>query len=391
MKERLPINVEILKWARESLGLSCEEVAYKISKSFKPERIRAWEAGIGSPTYPQLEKLAYEIYKRPVALFFFPSVPEEDTPESEFRTLPGVIAGQLPVEMIKMYREAKTLQLFLEELYEGDKPVEKSLIDLFTVDLKKNQSSDALNTFNPERITKEIREFLEISIDEQCGWTSTETAFKKWRDALEERGIFVFKDAFNNDNYSGFCLYDDKYPLIYVNNSMPFSRQIFTLFHELAHLLLHKGGIDFRSREIVEGLSGEYKDLEVFCNRFAGEFLVPFETFTPDKDAISEERISELAERYSVSREVILRRYFDLGLVDRDYYEEMSAKWIEQCKDKKGSGGNYYYNKRAYLGERYINLAFSRYYRNRITVEALAEYLGVKVMNLSTFEYKVME
>ncbi len=376
MKERLPINAEILKWARTSLGLSCEEVAAKIGKTAKV--LEDWEAGIGSPTYPQLEKLAYEVYKRPVALFFFPSVPEEETPESEFRTLPGVILKQLPSEIIKKYRDAKTLQLFLEELYEEEKPVENNLIDLFPIDLKKNQSRDALNTFNPERITKEIREVLQVSIDEQYSWNSTETAFKKWRDALEERGIFVFKDAFKSDGYSGFCLYHSKYPLIYINNSMPFSRQVFTLFHELAHLLLHKGGIDFRSREIVEGLGGDYKEIEIFCNRFAGELLVPSETFSPDRGSISEEVFSELAERYSVSREVILRRYLELGLVNRDYYEEMSSKWTDEIRDKTGGDGNYYNNKRAYLGERYINLAFSKYYRNRITVEALAEYLGGK-------------
>lgn len=86
MKERLPVNNDILKWGRVSLGLSCEEVAKRLKRSsIKGETVRNWEAGEGSPSYPQLEKLAHEIYKRPVALFFFPAVPEEETPESEFR------------------------------------------------------------------------------------------------------------------------------------------------------------------------------------------------------------------------------------------------------------------------------------------------------------------
>ncbi|KKL56723.1 hypothetical protein LCGC14_2242570, partial [marine sediment metagenome] len=34
------------------------------------------------------ERLAYEIYKRPLALFFFPEPPEEETPKESFRTLP---------------------------------------------------------------------------------------------------------------------------------------------------------------------------------------------------------------------------------------------------------------------------------------------------------------
>jgi len=42
--------------------------------------------------------------------------------------------------------------------------------------------------------------------------------------------VFVFKDAFRAEDYCGFSLFDPVFPLIYVNNSMPKSRQIFTLF-----------------------------------------------------------------------------------------------------------------------------------------------------------------
>ena len=41
----------------------------------KVSDIDAWERGEASPTYIQLEDLAYEIYRRPIALFFFPNVP----------------------------------------------------------------------------------------------------------------------------------------------------------------------------------------------------------------------------------------------------------------------------------------------------------------------------
>jgi Zn-dependent peptidase ImmA (M78 family) len=42
--------------------------------------------------------------------------------------------------------------------------------------------------------------------------------------------VFVFKDAFRAEDYCGFSLFDPVFPLIYVNNSMPKSWQIFTLF-----------------------------------------------------------------------------------------------------------------------------------------------------------------
>ena len=65
---------------RESAHLSLEEVAKRLSKTV--EEISAWEAGAGGPSYAQLEKLAYELYKRPLAIFFLPSPPPEPRPSS---------------------------------------------------------------------------------------------------------------------------------------------------------------------------------------------------------------------------------------------------------------------------------------------------------------------
>ena len=174
---------------------------------------------------------------------------------------------------------------------------------------------------------------------------------------------------------------------------MPDSRQIFTLFHELAHLLFRSGGVDFRSSEIVRSFQGYYLNIEAGCNRFANEFLVPQDIFDSFRFERSETHFQRLAEHFSVSREVILRNYFTRGFVDERYYNQMSAKWIEQAREQKddSSGGNYYYSQKAYLGDRYIGLVYGKYYQNKITIDNVAEYLNVKVKNLPMFEYAVME
>lgn len=381
MKDKLPINPDVLKWARTSLGLSLEEVSRRLGASFKVEVLRSWENAEGSPTYPQLERLAHDIYKRPVAVFFFPGIPEEETPTTEFRTLPDIVTDELPPEIVKLYRKAKLFQIFLEELYEGEMPVETSLVGAFELD---DESGIAT-------ITKAIRRALGVSIEEQSEWQSAERAFKEWRDALEACGVFMFKDGFRNDDYSGFSLYHRKYPIIFVNNSMPDSRQVFTLFHELAHLLYRSGGVDFRNRGIVRSFQGHYQDIEVQCNRFASECLVPDEALDSFEASISEAHCEALAEYFSVSREVILRKYLDRGLVDAAYYEHMAAKWTEQAKTRRGLGGNYYYNQRTYLGDRYISLVYKMYYQGKITVDNVAEYLNVKARNLPAFEHVVLE
>lgn len=381
MKQKLPINKNVLVWARTSIGLSVEDVAQKFKKN--PKEIVDWEDGLTSPTFVQLERLAFEIYKRPLAVFFFPDVPKEDTPKTEFRTLPDTVINELPPEIVKLYRSAKLYQLYLEELFDGEKPSDKSLLDKFLINDRTNIST----------LKKQIRKELNVPIEDQVKWKSTETAFKNWRTAFEANGVFVFKDAFKNNEYSGFCLYDEKYPVIFVNNSMPDSRQIFTLFHELGHLLFKSGGVDFRSREYTAQFSGYYLDVEVICNRFANEFLVPPDEFDSFHLTISESQFEKLANHFSVSREVILRNYLERGLVDQIYYEQMAAKWIKEAKESKeeSDGGSYYYNKKAYLGDRYISLVYGKYYQNKITIDNVAEYLNVKTKNLPAFEHLVME
>lgn len=377
MKADLPINIEVLKWARESLGLSIKDVAPRIKRTEK--EIKEWEAGKSSPTYPQLEKLAYEIYKRPIAVFFFPNIPEEETPKTDFRTLPEAIIDNLPVDIIKLYRKAKIFQINLAELLDGLKPVSPNLIDKYTL----------TNSSNIKNIASNIREDIGINIIDQFSWRSLDIAFKKWRKAFEEKGIFVFKDAFSNEDFSGFCVYDETYPIIYINNSMPISRQIFTLFHELGHLLYHLGGVDFRDNKLIDRTSRKYQLYEINCNKFANETLVPSEILITQDLQISEKKIKGLAHDFSVSREVILRNYFDLGLIDEQYYTKMVRKWAKEFEKikKKSKGGNYYHNQITYLGNTYIDLAFQKYYQNRITIENLSNYLNIKESNISSFEH----
>ena len=80
------LNPHVLSWARKRAGLTVEDVAQTLSK--EPAVIRAWEEGELFPTYVQLETLAYKIYKRPIAIFFFPEPPNEPQIEHSFRTLP---------------------------------------------------------------------------------------------------------------------------------------------------------------------------------------------------------------------------------------------------------------------------------------------------------------
>ena len=100
-------------------------------------------------------------------------------------------------------------------------------------------------------------------------------------DLRNQGGHLVFKDAFRAPSYFGFCLYDDEFPIIYINNSSAKSRQIFTLFHELGHLLFHTSGVDLLDDPFLKHLGHAEQRIEVICNGLAARVLVP-ETARPD-------------------------------------------------------------------------------------------------------------
>ena len=363
---KVKVNKEILIWAREELNLSQDIVAQRLGK--KVEEIQAWEDGNDYPTYAQLEKLSYTIYKKPLAIFFFPEPPNNvKQQEKSFRTLNNEIYREIPTQILEIMNKARVMQLNLKEL---DTTKRIKITDMY-FNIKDND------------FYEKLRDVLNISIEMQKKSRNYSDAFEMWRSAFYECGIYVFKDAFKVKNFSGFCLYDEQFPVIYINNSMSFSRQIFTLFHELFHIILKTSGIDKTEDDYLARLSSNNREVETLCNSFAGEFLVPNDNFKEELRGkeLDEKNISNLAKRYNVSREVIYRKLLNLNKISKSLYESIHNELNEEIyRDKKNSnGGNYYSTQKSYLGENYIYDVCQTYYNGKIDIYEVSNYLNVKI------------
>ncbi|MGE4046273.1 MAG: helix-turn-helix domain-containing protein [Acetobacteraceae bacterium] len=368
--EGIPINRALVTWARERAGLTLEEVAQKF------RNIAAWEDGSALPTYPQLESMADE-FKLPIAVFFFPEPPQTPPIRESFRTLPDTEFDRMPKAIRFLLQKAKALQINLGELTQGRNPAPRFIVN----DLNFRSS------VTPDAMAVQVRKYLGVSLDAQFAWRDDDAALKAWRKVLQEVGIFVFKDAFRTEGFFGFSLYDDTFPLIYVNNSATKTRQIFTLFHELAHILFHTSGIDTQADDYILALSERPQRIEVLCNRFAAQFLVPDNAFAQAMvgRARDEAAAERLAAMFHVSRETIYRKFLDRRWITQRAYEGAVAGWNAQ-RQPGGGGGDFYNTKIAYLGREYIGLALRQYHQNRIDDEQLAEYLDTKPKNIGTLE-----
>lgn len=376
MGERLPVTPALVRWARERAGFSLDEAARRFP------RIQEWETGVVAPTYAQLEALA-ETFKVPVAVFFFPEPPEVPRIEETFRTLPELTFVLLPPRIKLLLRKAKALQLALFELNGDTNPAAR----IITRDLRFNP------TVEIEEMATEVRRYIGISVEEQTSWATIEVALDTWRQRFADVGIYVFKDQFRVEGFAGFCLTDEEFPIIYVNNTSAKSRQIFTLFHELAHLLFHTSGIDVEQDDYIDNLVGDSRRIEVLCNRFAGEFLVPREALAEALHGIqiSPSSVADLSRQFKVSQLVIWRRLRDTNRISRSMYEEAHQRALaEDLRQARDRGGDYYNNQLAYLGRPFVSLALSRYYQNKITEEQLADYLNIKPKNIAPLEERFL-
>lgn len=364
----LPITPAVLTWARERAGLTLEEA----EGSFK--KIREWETGDSAPTYPQLEKLSDKL-GLPVAGFFLSEPPVLPSIRESFRTLPDAEYFRMPPVMLALLRRAKAMQLNLAELCDGVNPAEHLITRDVTL-IERLPLRDA---------AERIRAFLGVPLEQQFSWRDADTALKAWRGALQRVGIFVFKDAFRADDYSGFSLYDDLFPVIFINNSNSKTRQIFTLFHELAHLLIHTSGIDTPDERQVHEMHGHDRELEIFCNSLAAKILMPDAAFLTAVGAQphSEHTAVRIADQFSVSREMVYRQFLERRWITNEAYSDAVQRWSAQLQRGSGEGGDYYWTKIAYLGDQYIALALKRHAQNQIDENRLSEYLDVKPRNVA--------
>ena len=358
-----------------------------VAAKFKKEAsiIASWENGEGKPTFAQLERLAYEIYKRPLAVFFLPTPPEEHSPSEDFRTLPEVDVSAMSPKLRLSIRRAKSHQLALKELFPSGNPSEKAIHKSLKIKAEKF-----------EQVAQALRETLGLTLDLQRSFKDSRLAFNHYRDTIEKLGIFVFQDTL--DGARGFSLMDNEFPVIVVNSSDSHNGRNFTLFHELSHVLLNEGGI-FKDA-FIGHLTNTANKVEVFCNRLAAETLLPsnvllsepaIKSHDPDNAWTSAE-LQPLAARYSLSKEVILRKLLDANLATQRNYLSLKREWDDEFKrqkkkQKESTGGpTFYRTKASQLGTNFIASALGSFYENKISTKQVTSMLSVKVNQIPKLE-----
>lgn len=328
----VPIRPDSLQWAIRRAGLTEESLA-KALGIHRPDPVRAWLAGSARPTHAQTHKIARKLDIPFSALLVPPPAGEAELPLPDFRR--GGRRGRAPRPQL----EAVILDaLRKRDWYREYRSRQNPHVGLFRGRDAREAATWADHTLALSSARKNAK-----------SWSAFRSLF---RDAIEAKlGVLVLLNSIvGNDThrpldeseFSGFALADPIAPLIFVNTRGSVARSIFTLAHELGHVLVAEDALD------SDPLAAPGESRERFCDRFAAELLMPADTFRAEwsKDAIADpaQRCRVLAERFRVSARATLVRARELGLIDREAFahaQEDILRSEKRTEDREAGCGDF--------------------------------------------------
>lgn len=142
----------------------------------------------------------------------------------------------------------------------------------------------------------------------------------------------------------------------------------------------------------------EARQVEILCNHAAGAALIPRVDLislplVADHPAgpWADREIAQLAARYGVSREVVLRRLLVLGKTSEAFYRRRREKLTEEhLKRPQGGFAPPHLLAVAQAGPLFTRLVLTNYYSDRVTATDVADYLAVNLKHLPKIETEVL-
>ena len=313
------INKETFHAICEAKQVSYSYIAHKTK--CKEEKIGKWAnpSDLLRPTFSQAKKMAKCLHIPFAGLYMRPAdVPLDKLPKiKNYRSFPNGFAMDDSSLNIAIFDLIQAKRFFLEVKSELGEEVPP-----FVVKINAN-NGDVIGWAN------EIRALFNLNMDVQFRTTSPRKLYLYVRQQIENQGVFVncFTDV-DIEIARAVAFYDDIMPIIGVNEDDRPPAKTFSLIHELTHILKRQSSL---CNEMYNSFTKNQE--EVFCNAVAGEVLVPqsalkvFLMKWKSDEILSVKNIQEIAKRFSISKEVTIRRLLDIGRIESPAYEAYAEEF----------------------------------------------------------------
>ena len=380
------VNHEILGWARETVGITREEAVKKLgirdAWGMKAvDRLTALESGEAEPTRPTLVKMAKQ-YRRPLLTFYLSAPPRKGDRGTDFRTLPGGSEPATDAILDTLIRETRARQSMVRAVLE-DEDEAAPLPFVHSKNMSDGQPA----------ILTALKTLLDVSVRTFHAQPRADTGFELLRTAAEAKGVYVllkgdlgnYHTAMDTEVFRGFTVADEVAPFIVLNDRDARPAWSFSLLHELVHLILGQSGI---------GNARTENNTEAFCDRVAGDFLLPVDELellnlpgaTATETEVAEQ-ISKFAEERNLSRTMVAYRAFSNRMIRRDTFNSLYAMFRQQWQQERARQRernrqedvriDYYVVRRHRTGQALIDLARRMISSGALTTSRAAKILAV--------------
>lgn len=366
MSVSVPASIPVLRWAAERARL--DDIA--LSKRFRKWPL--WLTGEAQPTLKQLEDFA-RLTHTAFGLFFLPEPPRMELPVPDFRTLRDMPLREPSSDLLDTLYLCQRRQDWFREYAQmhGLSPV--AFVGRVSVQNP------------PEAVAATLRDVLGLSIAERQSLPTWTEALRQLITHAEDTGVLVMASSIVGANshrkldvgeFRGFALADELAPLLFLNGADSKAAQMFSLAHELAHLVLGESGVsDAETGRVPE------QGIERWCNRVAAELLMPLATMREAvrREIPIEQEIQRLARLFKVSSLVALRRLFDAGFINETTLWQHYRKEVERLRTlERASGGDFYRTLGARTGKRFARALVGSALEGQTLFQDAFRLLGVR-------------
>ena len=356
-RKSIEIPFQNLKVLREISGYTVAEVAKKLRTT--EDKIKSVEEGKGKLILTQIKKLA-EIYKCPLAAFFSDRIP--------------------PLPHLTDFRINRDKRL-TPQVYLAKRRAYYLLSEIERITDKTSIIPQFPDGTKPERLAIEFRKHLGIKLIKS---KRPKEILRFYKGEIEKKMFIpIIEYPFKADDVRAFSIFS-RISITVLNEEDSPQVKLFSLFHEIGHLLRKISGICS-----IEIEPEQKEEIESFCNKFAAEFLVPAEDLKFEIERLKLENfdfdsITKLSKIYGVSKQVIMLRLLWLRYIDREQYQEFKSKYEEPVKKQFGrrNWDEVFLNR---ASESIVNEVKQAYEKGILSFADVVGILGIKAKYVEKF------
>jgi Zn-dependent peptidase ImmA (M78 family) len=310
----------MLTWARDRAHVDLKDAAEKIEHS--EADLIGWEAGADTPL-SALRTLA-GLYNVPLSGFLLVKPKQEQSRSVDRRSQAGIAHPRTNAALAEALNRATGLQSLAEELHDA-LDVEPFIV--------------VAESDDPEALAEQERGALGITVEQQLAWGTEGDALRNWRLAVERRGAYVLQIPLGDTDVRAFSVRGDP-PVIVLDRNDWVRARIFSLAHELGHVVIGGSGI------CVPGAAHAF-GVEKWCNEFADALLAPRGSFANDPDVAritageppSDVILKRIGNRYKVSPAVVWYRLMQTKAISTAAFNAGWDDWSRWRPNPAAGGG----------------------------------------------------